>query len=695
MSGPSFVHSAAKAFARQHDRKRHEKVHYGEKQFVCGAGNGTDGQQGCGRAFFRRDGLARHLRSDTGSACTKTLFQETKWRRLLSQQSSLGRYPAVLAANVVALDNCGAGSGVLPSALLIQSPSLADKEYPRSDTNGGFGGAFSIASLVDDSDRGGDNVFQMPLELVGTCLLPVVRARGRWIDDFPKLGPGGAAEATGNLEAWLFFVLLMTQANQLTPGSTRWFCSPATSKWSGGAANKCRLLHIPCWQRRLFPTSPGRRSGEFTNHLCRRRFRINHDLQWLRGVVPIVAKFVPSLHHVFLATFLAFPPTVSRPKYGTTDPRSSRTPPTEHLVHCAAHVSSRWPDDAPAPQDGSSRSPSMHTSLADPRGLFLRLHVVSSDLRRRVYPGLTIPNPYKTNSVRFSQVECASTSTSISMNSRLMVSSNPFDLRPLDGEKSLATNQLDGQWGGAYSLDNSLVMKEPESPPASTDIFGNNLSIGCIDGTMADLDARKFAMNGRSNNGMQFPDPFYPRTTSNFMSDPSSDGINSSLSEDVAIYTIPSTESPSPQTKPSTVKKRGRPRKARPASTTGAIYKTDPSTGSKRWTSTKSEAEASGADDPRAVRVREKNRIAADKCRSRRRQEEDKIKSKHEDLEREHGRLSGALSELMAETYLLKNMLMEHGNCDCRLIQDFLKESASEWVAKKLKASASPVGTSS
>lgn len=57
-----------------------------------------------------------------------------------------------------------------------------------------------------------------------------------------------------------------------------------------------------------------------------------------------------------------------------------------------------------------------------------------------------------------------------------------------------------------------------------------------------------------------------------------------------------------------------------------------------------------------------------------------------------HRRLLGTLSELMAETFVLKNMLMEHGSCDCRLIQDYLKESASEWVAKKLKTSTSLVG---
>ncbi|GJN69812.1 hypothetical protein PLICBS_003864 [Purpureocillium lilacinum] len=130
---------------------------------------------------------------------------------------------------------------------------------------------------------------------------------------------------------------------------------------------------------------------------------------------------------------------------------------------------------------------------------------------------------------------------------------------------------------------------------------------------MADLHARKFATNDCCNSGMQFPDPFYFRMTSSSMSNPSSDGINSNLSGDVAFFTTASPESPSPKTKPNTVKKRGRPRKARPASTTAAISTADLTTVSKRRTSTKSETETSGGDDPRTLRVREKNRIAADK----------------------------------------------------------------------------------
>ena len=159
----------------------------------------------------------------------------------------------------------------------------------------------------------------------------------------------------------------------------------------------------------------------------------------------------------------------------------------------------------------------------------------------------------------------------------------------------------------------------------------------------------------------------------------------------MAIDTSQSFDPPSPRAKPIPVKKRGCPRKTQQAAGSANVDG-DSNTRTSRRTRTRSAADTSGGEDPKSVRVREKNRIAADKCRSRRRQEEDKLKSRHDDLEQEHRRLLGELSELMSETFVLKNMLMEHGSCDCRLIQDYLKESASEWVAKKLKTSTSLVG---
>ncbi|PWI65210.1 hypothetical protein PCL_07260 [Purpureocillium lilacinum] len=281
--------------------------------------------------------------------------------------------------------------------------------------------------------------------------------------------------------------------------------------------------------------------------------------------------------------------------------------------------------------------------------------------------------------------------TSVGMNSTLLAPSDPLDVRPHDSDKPISFNQLGCQWNGG-SPDNGLMMKEQDSLPLSTAVFGCNDYLTCLDGPMADLDAGRNAMGERSNNVTQFSDLF--RTQMDISpTDRSSPSSNSSvLAQDVAIDAIRPSESLPPKTKPTTIKKRGRPRKTQPAAVATAVSKSEAGTKSRRPApGTRSDAEASGAEHAKALRVREKNRIAAYNCRSRRRQEEDKLKAKHEVLEQEHRRLLEALSDQMAETYLLKNMLMAHGSCDCRLIQDYLKESAADWVAKKLKASAGAV----
>ncbi|KAJ7811091.1 hypothetical protein B0H14DRAFT_3880260 [Mycena olivaceomarginata] len=58
-------------FARQHDCKRHEQLHTNYRPFVCGGGE--SGAGGCGKMFARMDALNRHLRSEGGAECQRTL----------------------------------------------------------------------------------------------------------------------------------------------------------------------------------------------------------------------------------------------------------------------------------------------------------------------------------------------------------------------------------------------------------------------------------------------------------------------------------------------------------------------------------------------------------------------------------------------------------------------------------------------
>ncbi|KAH6608468.1 bzip transcription factor domain-containing [Trichoderma cornu-damae] len=94
----------------------------------------------------------------------------------------------------------------------------------------------------------------------------------------------------------------------------------------------------------------------------------------------------------------------------------------------------------------------------------------------------------------------------------------------------------------------------------------------------------------------------------------------------------------------------------------------------RRRTKTAQEQEASRA------RVREKNRVAADKCRGRQRIATERLSSKHDVLEDQNRQLSQMLSDLVAERIMLKNMLLEHGNCGCELIENYLRDCAARWV---------------
>lgn len=56
-----------KAFARQHNCKRHEQLHSNYRPFVC---------EGCGKNFARMDVLNRHPRSEAGAECARAVQEK-------------------------------------------------------------------------------------------------------------------------------------------------------------------------------------------------------------------------------------------------------------------------------------------------------------------------------------------------------------------------------------------------------------------------------------------------------------------------------------------------------------------------------------------------------------------------------------------------------------------------------------------
>jgi len=156
-----------KAFARQHDRKRHEGLHSGEKKFVCKGDLKAGGQWGCGRRFARADALGRHFRSEAGRICIKPLLDEEllERQRVWNEQRMQQAQQSMMMAPVDPSSGypIDAAGNYLPAALLAQYPALAQVNWGAQDMGGSGSGmedeisgrSSFEASDYDDGDDGG------------------------------------------------------------------------------------------------------------------------------------------------------------------------------------------------------------------------------------------------------------------------------------------------------------------------------------------------------------------------------------------------------------------------------------------------------------------------------------------------------------------------------------------------------------
>ncbi|KAH7132952.1 hypothetical protein EDB81DRAFT_659760 [Dactylonectria macrodidyma] len=80
--------------------------------------------------------------------------------------------------------------------------------------------------------------------------------------------------------------------------------------------------------------------------------------------------------------------------------------------------------------------------------------------------------------------------------------------------------------------------------------------------------------------------------------------------------------------------------------------------------------------DPRRRRKLERNRIAATKCRLRKRDEASALASRERAMEDQNQYLSTCFDQLTAEIYHLKTQLLQHTDCNCVLIQKYIANEA-------------------
>jgi hypothetical protein len=180
-----------KAFARQHDRKRHEGLHSGEKKFVCRGVLKDNNSWGCGRRFARADALGRHFRSEAGRVCIRPLLEEEAQEKggwatqnqqmdngngMFASQMPPQNYSGMMAhapqpgyenfpPATSGMDPNGPGPHyTLPAAILAQYPALAQIQWdqlpqgpPPEEVEGDISGrssfdASSGGELFDEED---------------------------------------------------------------------------------------------------------------------------------------------------------------------------------------------------------------------------------------------------------------------------------------------------------------------------------------------------------------------------------------------------------------------------------------------------------------------------------------------------------------------------------------------------------------
>ncbi|KAH7127652.1 hypothetical protein EDB81DRAFT_146215 [Dactylonectria macrodidyma] len=135
----------------------------------------------------------------------------------------------------------------------------------------------------------------------------------------------------------------------------------------------------------------------------------------------------------------------------------------------------------------------------------------------------------------------------------------------------------------------------------------------------------------------------------------------SSLSE--ASPPGPASEAPKPR-------KRGRKPKVEPAEPTRA----------RRSRKEETDEEEETPKDPRRKRILERNRVAATKCRLRKRDEASALASQEQAMEDQNRYLSTCFDQLTAEIYHLKTQLLQHTDCNCVLIQKYIANEARKSV---------------
>ncbi|KAF4426566.1 hypothetical protein F53441_14123 [Fusarium austroafricanum] len=84
--------------------------------------------------------------------------------------------------------------------------------------------------------------------------------------------------------------------------------------------------------------------------------------------------------------------------------------------------------------------------------------------------------------------------------------------------------------------------------------------------------------------------------------------------------------------------------------------------------------------DEYSKKVQERNRIASNKFRVKKREDAKKLRADEKDMERANRDLTSCVSDLTMQVYELKMRLLQHKDCNCHLIQDYIANEAHRYI---------------
>ncbi|KAI1028439.1 hypothetical protein LB503_002190 [Fusarium chuoi] len=84
--------------------------------------------------------------------------------------------------------------------------------------------------------------------------------------------------------------------------------------------------------------------------------------------------------------------------------------------------------------------------------------------------------------------------------------------------------------------------------------------------------------------------------------------------------------------------------------------------------------------DECSKKIQERNRIASNKFRVKKREDAKKLRADEQDMERANRDLSSCVSELTMQVYELKMKLLQHTDCECHLIQNYIANEAHRYI---------------